>query len=94
MFINEFHYDNAGTDAGEFIEIAGPAGTNLSGYSIVLYNGAAAGRRTTPMRCRASSPISKTALARSACAYPVDGIQNGSPDGIALVQGPTRRSSF
>src|SRR6266511_3428557 len=39
VFINEFHYDNASTDAGEAIEIAGPAGTNLSGWSIVLYNG-------------------------------------------------------
>ena len=27
VFINEIHYDNTGTDAGEFIEVAGPAGT-------------------------------------------------------------------
>ena len=27
VFINELHYDNAGTDAGEFVEVAGPAGT-------------------------------------------------------------------
>lgn len=40
VFINEFHYDNTGTDAGEFVEIAGPAGTDLSGWYIVLYNGA------------------------------------------------------
>ena len=40
VFINEIHYDNTGTDAGEFVEIAGPAGTNLADYSIVLYNGA------------------------------------------------------
>src|SRR5574338_37713 len=40
VFINEIHYDNTGTDAGEFIEIAGPAGTDLSGYQLVLYNGA------------------------------------------------------
>jgi hypothetical protein len=38
-WINEFHYDNAGTDAGEFIEIAGLAGTNLAGWQLVLYNG-------------------------------------------------------
>ena len=31
VFINEIHYDNTGTDAGEAIEIAGPAGTNLAG---------------------------------------------------------------
>ncbi len=40
VFINEFHYDDAGTDANEFIEVAAPAGTNMANYSIVLYNGA------------------------------------------------------
>lgn len=40
VFINEIHYDNTGTDTGEFIEIAGPAGTDFSGYAIKLYNGA------------------------------------------------------
>ena len=39
VFINEFHYDNVSGDVGEFVEIAGPAGTSLSGYSVVLYNG-------------------------------------------------------
>lgn len=38
VFINEFHYDNQDTDTGEFIELAGPAQTNLTGWSIVLYN--------------------------------------------------------
>ena len=40
VFINEIHYDNDSTDANEAIEIAGPAGTDLSGWSLVLYNGA------------------------------------------------------
>src|SRR3972149_2774847 len=39
VFINEIHYDNTGADAGEAIEIAGPAGTDLAGWSLVLYNG-------------------------------------------------------
>ena len=39
VFINELHYDNSGTDTGEAIEIAGPAGVDLSGWSLVLYNG-------------------------------------------------------
>jgi hypothetical protein len=34
--ISEIHYDNTGTDAGEAIEISGPVGTSLVGYSIVL----------------------------------------------------------
>ena len=39
VFINEIHYDNTSTDIGEAIEIAGPTGTDLSGWSLVLYNG-------------------------------------------------------
>ncbi|MFK8029308.1 MAG: hypothetical protein AB8G18_03650 [Gammaproteobacteria bacterium] len=39
LFINEFHYDNAGMDVNEGIELAGTAGTDLSGYHLLLYNG-------------------------------------------------------
>ena len=39
VFINEIHYDNTGTDTGEAIEVAGAAGTDLTGWSLVLYNG-------------------------------------------------------
>ena len=39
VWINEIHYDNAGRDVGEFIELAGPAGTDLKDWSLVLYNG-------------------------------------------------------
>ena len=37
--IGEFHYDNSGTDTGEAIEISGPAGMDLTGWQILLYNG-------------------------------------------------------
>lgn len=39
LFINEFHYDNAGMDVNEGVELAGTAGTDLSGYQLLLYNG-------------------------------------------------------
>ncbi|KAA3636123.1 MAG: hypothetical protein DWP92_10010, partial [Armatimonadetes bacterium] len=39
VFINEIHYDNVGTDTGEFVEVAGTAGTDLAGWTIALYNG-------------------------------------------------------
>ena len=39
VFVNELHYDNAGADEGEFFEIVGPAGTDLTGWSVELYNG-------------------------------------------------------
>ena len=87
VFINEIHYDNSGPDAGEFVEIAGPAGTDLTGWSIVLYNGsnsavydtdALAG--TIPDQCGGFGTVSLS--------YPVNGIQNGPPDGVALVSPP------
>jgi uncharacterized protein len=37
--ITEIHYDNVDGDVGEFVEVTGPGGTDLTGYSIVLYNG-------------------------------------------------------
>ena len=40
VFVNEIHYANTGVDVGEFVEIAGPSGTDVSGYEIVLYDGA------------------------------------------------------
>lgn len=39
VWINELHYDNAGTDIDEGVEIAGPAGTDLSLYQVYWYDG-------------------------------------------------------
>ena len=41
VFVNEFHYDNAGTDTGEFVEIAVSPGFGgvLSDVALVTYNG-------------------------------------------------------
>ncbi|MFI6760325.1 ExeM/NucH family extracellular endonuclease [Micromonospora sp. NPDC050417] len=79
-FVSEIHYDNAGTDSGEAIEIEAPAGFDLAGWQIVLYNGnngAVYNTRTLS----GTVPVAGVVVAT----YPVDGIQNGSPDGIALV---------
>jgi predicted extracellular nuclease len=88
VFINEIHYDNAGTDAGEAIEIAGPAGTNLSGWSLVLYNGAGGASYNT-LALTGIIPDQQAGFGTLHFTYPVNGIQNGSPDGIALVNGAT-----
>jgi DNA/RNA endonuclease G (NUC1) len=81
---NEIHYDNNGTDTGEAIEIEGPAGTDLTGHSIVLYNG----NGGAPYNTRVLSGILPASCGDRGVlsfAYPVDGIQNGAPDGMALV---------
>ena len=35
VFINELHYDNAGSDINEGVEIAGPAGTSLENWILL-----------------------------------------------------------
>lgn len=84
VFINEIHYDNAGTDAGETIEIAGPAGTDLTGWSIVLYNGSGGAVYDTDV-LSGIIPNQQGGYGTVVLIYPSNGIQNGSPDGIALV---------
>ncbi|MGE3841677.1 MAG: lamin tail domain-containing protein [Vicinamibacterales bacterium] len=84
VFINEIHYDNTGTDTGEFIEIAGPAGTDLSGYSIVLYNGSGGAAYTTTL-LSGVIPDQQNGFGTLVFNYPSNGIQNGPPDGVALV---------
>jgi uncharacterized repeat protein (TIGR01451 family) len=80
VFINEFHYDNTGTDTGEFIEIAGPAGTDLTGWSIVLYRGSGTPYGTT---IALTGAIDDEGSGFGALSFPAT-LQNG-PDGMALV---------
>ncbi len=84
VFINEFHYDNTGTDTNEFIEIAGLAGTDITGWSIVLYNGSNGSVYNTQTLSGTISD-SGDGFGTVVVNYPSNGIQNGSPDGIALV---------
>ena len=81
-WINELHYDNIGNDVGEFVEVAGPSGTDLSGWSLYAYDGAVG---TT----YASIPLSGTLPSESGCygtlSFPFSGLQNGGSDGLALV---------
>ncbi|HMJ59089.1 MAG TPA: DNA/RNA non-specific endonuclease, partial [Gemmatimonadales bacterium] len=68
------------------IEVEGPAGTDLTGWSIVLYNG-------DPLNRTAYNTQTLTGSIPALCDgrgvivvnYPTNGIQNGSPDGFALV---------
>lgn len=88
-WINEFHYDNAGTDTGEFIEIAGPAGLDLSNYSIELYNGFNGQVYNTQTLNGNVIPNQSNGIGTVIISYPTNGIENGSPDGIALIDSGT-----
>lgn len=80
IFFNEIHYDNAGTDTGEAIEIAGPTGTDLTGWLILRYNGSN-GMVYGTEGLTGTINGSGTFVVN----YSTNGIQNGSPDGLALV---------
>ena len=91
IWINEFHYDNPGNDVGEFVEVAVRSGVAFTAadFSIVLYNGnggAVYGTYTLDtFTASAPFPISGSSETVTFYSLPISGIQNGSPDGIALV---------
>lgn len=84
VHFNEIHYDNDGTDTGEAIEIAGPAGTSVEGWSVVLYNGNG-GTAYNTQTLTGTLPATCGEQGVVVLDYPSNGIQNGSPDGMALV---------
>lgn len=91
-WINEFHYDNAGADVGEFIRIAGLAGTDLTGWTIALYNGNPS-QRSVYSTINLEGTLTDQANGFGFHRVDVAGLQNGGggssdgqePDGLALV---------
>lgn len=79
---SEIHYDNTGTDQGEFFELEDDAGTDLTGWSVVLYNGS---NGTVYDTISLSGTFPATGRGAIAFSLPTNGLQNGSPDGLALV---------
>jgi hypothetical protein len=79
-FISEIHYDNDGSDRGEFIAVTAAAGVDLFGWQLVLYNGATGGAYE-------SVDLTGTVMPSQPwgeLAWSVAGLQNG-PDAVALV---------
>ena len=80
---SELHYDNLAADIGEAIEISGPAGLDVTGWRVVLYNGANSLAYNTSTL---SGVIPATCGVRGVVVVtPSVLIQNGFPDGMALV---------
>jgi VCBS repeat-containing protein len=82
VFINEIHYDDDSTDAGEGIEIAAAAGTDLTGWKLVLYN-QTGGVQYSTINLTGVIPNQDDGYGTLKVATP--GLQNGPADGIALV---------
>src|SRR5689334_870752 len=88
----ELHYDNTGTDVGEAIEVSGPAGMDVTGWTVVLYNGNGGASYNT-QTLTGAFPATCGDRGVFVLNYPTNGIQNGgttatgtdSPDGMALI---------
>jgi len=89
VWINEFHYDNTGTDTLEFIEIVlqNPGSFILSDFTITLYNGnngSSYNTETLDQYDFGQVDPNDNSFSYYYFIYPPNGIQNGSPDGICL----------
>tara|TARA_R110002167_G_scaffold252094_4_gene458374 strand:- start:3368 stop:4027 length:660 start_codon:yes stop_codon:yes gene_type:complete len=83
QYINEFHYDNNGADQFEYVEIAGVAGSDLSGWHLDFYNGT---NGQVYSSWALSGVIGDEASGFGALSFSgTAGLQNGPNDGIALV---------
>ncbi|WP_299521941.1 T9SS type A sorting domain-containing protein [uncultured Lutibacter sp.] len=83
IFINEIHYANSGGDTDEGVEICGPAGTELAGYEVRLYNGSGGGIYETILHLSGIIPNQQNNI--GTLWFAKTGIQNGLLDGLALV---------
>jgi len=85
IWINEFHYDNASFDAGEFIEVVFEMapGDDLANFSIHLYNG----NNGSEYDSFGLDTFTAGDLVDGYSFFSllIDGIQNGEPDGIVLA---------
>jgi DNA/RNA endonuclease G (NUC1) len=89
--LTEIHYDNDGTDVNEGIEVEGPAGADLSGWKVVLYNGSDGAEYDSK---DLTGAFVNRCDGRGVLTLAIAGLQNGSPDGIALVDADNQVVEF
>lgn len=100
LVINEVDYDNIGTDTAEFVEIYNPSGSDadLSGLALILVNGSNNTSYATVDLSSASvlpahgylvvagpNVTPATGALKLDPGWTQDEVQNGAPDGMALV---------
>lgn len=107
LVVNEIDYDNVGTDAAEFIEVynSGSQAIDLSTLALALINGADnleyarfnlinAGSSIAPGQYLVVKSSAVSVLAGTlTMAFPAETnqIQNGAPDGVALIDTASQR---
>lgn len=87
LWINEFHYDNTGTDVDEFVEIAAPESlTELAAVRLTLYNGGD-GKPYGSSHLLSSFTPGESVNGIRFYSKSISGMQNGAPDGMSLDVG-------
>lgn len=82
IWINEFHYDNDGTDTGESVEVVAPENySNMAAITLSLYNGNGGGVYNSETLDNFTQ--GNTINGHTFYSISISGIQNG-PDGFAL----------
>ncbi|MDD5509004.1 MAG: hypothetical protein PHD25_11900, partial [Bacteroidales bacterium] len=86
IWLNEIHYDNAGTDQGEFVEIAlqNAGGYTLSDFTITFYNGNNGAQYDARTMDTFTSGATVEGITLFYITFPENGIQNGEEDGLAI----------
>jgi PKD repeat protein len=85
-WINEIHYDNVSGDVDEMIEVVieNPGSYTLSLFQVDLYNGSGGAVYNTKTLDQFTVGNTVGSFTFYYYIYPVNGIQNGAPDGMAL----------
>jgi len=90
-WINELHYDNTGTDVNEGVEIAGPAGTDFDNWTLIAYDGTSGSQYASILL---TGVIPDQSSGFGTIAFSFAALQNGSPDGLALIDGASQVVEF
>jgi len=88
-WINEFHYDNNGADANEFVEIVvNEEFTNLANFTVTLYNGSASQLKLYDSETLDNFLVGSTQDGFTLYYFNFTddsrSIQNGAPDGLSI----------
>jgi hypothetical protein len=86
VWVNEIHYDNEGTDVGEFVELVIPADVDPTDVVVTLYNGNGGAAYDTRSAVTGTAGTTAPGFAFYTLDYGgTTPLQNGSPDGIAVT---------
>eukprot|EP01121_Diplochlamys_sp_Union-15-3_P015760 TRINITY_DN5264_c0_g2_i3.p1 TRINITY_DN5264_c0_g2~~TRINITY_DN5264_c0_g2_i3.p1 ORF type:complete len:719 (-),score=126.57 TRINITY_DN5264_c0_g2_i3:19-2175(-) len=94
VFVNELHYNNVLFDKDEGIEIAGPAGTDVNGWKIELYEGAS-GKVYNTINLSGVIPDQQNGF--GTLLFKFSGINNGkgpTGDGLSIVDAEGKVRQF